>query len=99
MTQAESDEDDAKPAVAAKQQTSSAVAGRPMAAMPPQLVNMQTTAQPQRLDVDAEAVAAQHSTTEQPPDQVGFWLLLAHLVVPTRGCLDHLPDGCFQGLS
>lgn len=38
--------------------------------MPPQLVNMQTTLQPHRLGVDAEAVAAQHSTTEQPPPQV-----------------------------
>jgi hypothetical protein len=72
MLQAESDEEAASPAAtAAEQQRDSIPAVRqPTPALPPQLVNMQTSAQPQRLGRDAEATAAQHSTTERPPPQV-----------------------------
>lgn len=67
--QADSDEEDAGPAAtAAEQQHGRGPPGDDT--VPPQLANLQTMAQPHRLGVDAEAVAAQHSTTEQPPPQV-----------------------------
>lgn len=73
--QAESDDEDGKQPATAGGGTGAAAGGRaspaaqPAAAeaIPPELVNMQTTAQPERLRDDAHPAALQHGTTEQPP--------------------------------